>query len=96
MQRIFCVGSRRMSVAKAVQGRRNVYTLGLSSLMTITAPRMREVIEALKRNNLRDKLRVIVGGAPITQDFADSIGADGYAPDAVTALEKARQLVDKW
>jgi len=81
-------------VGAVQQERPNI--LGLSSLMTITAPRMREVIEALKRNNLRDKLRVIVGGAPITQDFADSIGADGYAPDAVTALEKARQLVDKW
>jgi len=81
-------------VGAVQQERPNI--LGLSSLMTITAPRMREVIEALKRNNLRDKLRVIVGGAPIPQDFADSIGADGYAPDAVTALEKARQLVDKW
>ena len=67
--------------------------LGLSSLMTMTAPHMRDVIEALKRNNLRDKVQVMVGGAPITQDFADSIGADGYAPDAASALDKAKQLV---
>jgi len=69
--------------------------LGLSSLMTMTAPHMRDVIEALKRNNLRDKVQVMVGGAPITQDFADSIGADGYAPDAASALDKAKQLMDK-
>lgn len=67
--------------------------LGLSALLTTTMPHMREVIEALKQSNLRDKVRIIVGGAPITQGFADSIGADGYAPDAVSALEKAKQLL---
>jgi len=61
--------------------------------MTMTAPRMREVIEALKHSNLRDKVRVMVGGAPITRDFANSIGADGYAPDAVSALDKAKELL---
>ena len=68
--------------------------LGLSSLMTMTAPRMREVIEALKHSNLRDKVRVMVGGAPVTRDFANSIGADGYAPDAVSALDEAKQLLE--
>jgi len=67
--------------------------LGLSALLTTTMPYMRDIIEALKRSNLRDKVRVMVGGAPVTQDFADSIGADGYAPDAVHALDKAKQLV---
>jgi len=67
--------------------------LGLSSLLTTTMPRIGEVIEALKSSNLRDKVRVMVGGAPITQAFADSIGADGYAPDAVSALDKAKQLL---
>ena len=67
--------------------------LGLSALLTTTMPRMRDVIEALKYRNLRDKVRVMVGGAPVTQAFADSIGADGYAPDAVLALEKAKQLL---
>lgn len=67
--------------------------LGLSSLLTTTMPRIGEVIEALKRSNLRDKVRIMVGGAPITQGFADSIGADGYAPDAVSALDKAKQLL---
>ena len=66
--------------------------LGLSSLLTTTMPRLSEVIEALKRSNLRDNVRVMVGGAPITKAFADSIGADGYAPDAVSALDMAKQL----
>jgi 5-methyltetrahydrofolate--homocysteine methyltransferase len=67
--------------------------LGLSSLLTTTMPQMRDAIEALKRNNLRDRVRIMVGGAPVTQGFADSIGADGYAPDAVSALDKAKQLL---
>jgi len=54
---------------------------------------MKDVIKALKEAGVRDKVRVIVGGAPITQDFADSIGADGYAPDAASALDKAKQLL---
>jgi len=67
--------------------------LGVSALLTTTMPRMGEIIEALKHSNLRDKVRVMVGGAPITQAFADSIGADGYAPDAVSALDVAKQLL---
>ena len=67
--------------------------LGLSSLLSTTMPRIGDVIEALKRNNVRDKVRVMIGGAPITQAFADSIGADGYAPDAVSALDTAKQLL---
>ena len=66
--------------------------LGLSSLLTTTMPRLSEIIEALKRANLRDSVQVMVGGAPITKAFADSIGADGYAPDAVSALDMAKQL----
>lgn len=58
--------------------------LGLSALLTMTMPRMREVIEALKKSNLRDKVRVMVGGASLTQEFADSIGADTYAADAIS------------
>lgn len=69
--------------------------LGLSSLLTTTMPRMPEAIEALKRDNLRDGVKIIVGGAPVSQKFADSIGADGYAPDAVYALDKVKQLMGK-
>ncbi|MBI4284582.1 MAG: corrinoid protein [Chloroflexi bacterium] len=68
--------------------------LALSALLTTTIPRMKEVIQALSSANLRDRVRVMVGGAPVTQSFADSIGADGYAPDAVLALERAKQLLD--
>ncbi|MAF85405.1 MAG: cobalamin-binding protein [Dehalococcoidales bacterium] len=67
--------------------------LGLSALLTTTIPLMKDVIEALKRSNLRDKVHVMVGGAPITQEFADSIGADAYAADAVSAVDKAKQLM---
>jgi len=67
--------------------------LGLSALLTTTMPRMKEVIEALKDSNLKDKVLVMVGGAPVTQGFADSIGADGYAPNAILAVDKAKQLL---
>ena len=67
--------------------------VGMSAMLTTTMSRMKDVIEALKKANLRDKTRVMVGGAPITQEFADSIGADGYAPDASSAVEKAIALV---
>ncbi len=76
-------------------GREQPNILGLSALLTTTMPHMKDVIEALKRSNLRDKIHVIVGGAPVTQAFADSIGADGYAPDAITAVDKAKQLLSK-
>ena len=67
--------------------------LGLSALLTNTVGQMKEVIEALNHSNLRDKVKVMVGGAPVTQEFADSIGADGYAPDAGSAVDKAKQLL---
>ena len=67
--------------------------LGMSAMLTTTMSRMKDVIDALKEASLRDKTRVMVGGAPITQDFADSLGADGYAPDASSAVEKAKALV---
>jgi 5-methyltetrahydrofolate--homocysteine methyltransferase len=67
--------------------------LGLSGLLTTTIPLMGDVVEALKRRNLRDNVKVMVGGAPVTQEFADSIGADAYAADAVSAVDKAKQLM---
>jgi len=67
--------------------------LGMSAMLTTTMSRMKDVIDALKEASLRDKTRVMVGGAPITQDFADSLGADGYAPDASSAVEKAKGLI---
>jgi len=67
--------------------------LGLSALLTITMPAMDDVIKALKAAGLRNKVKVMVGGAPITQSFADQIGADAYAKDAVEAAKKAKSLV---
>ncbi len=65
----------------------------MSALLTTTMPRMKEVIEELNNRGLRDKYIVLVGGAPVTEEYAKQIGADGYTPDASTAAEKAKELV---
>ncbi len=62
----------------------------LSSLLTTTMLYQKDIIEALKAAGLRDKVKVMVGGAPVTQAFADEIGADAYTADAASAAEKAR------
>lgn len=67
--------------------------LGLSALLTTTMPALKTTIDALKEAGLRDKIKVMVGGAPVTQDYADEIGADGYASDAAGAVTLARGLV---
>ena len=73
----------------------NADILAMSALMTTTAPEQRKVIENLKRESLRDKVKIMVGGGAITQDFSDSIGADGYDPTAPGAVKLARRLVGK-
>jgi corrinoid protein of di/trimethylamine methyltransferase len=67
--------------------------LGLSALLTTTMTVQRQVIEALEEAGLRDQVKVIVGGAPVSQEWADTIGADGYAEDAVGAIELAKRLL---
>lgn len=67
--------------------------LGMSALLTTTLPRMSEVIGALESAGLRDQVKVMVGGAPVSQAFADEVGADSYGDDAATAVEKCRQLI---
>ncbi len=67
--------------------------VGLSALLTTTMLNMKGVIESLEKAGKREKVKVIVGGAPVTQSFADEIGADGYAPDAATAVEKVKELL---
>ena len=62
----------------------------LSALLTTTMMYQKDIIDALKAAGLRDKVKVMVGGAPVTQTFADEIGADAYTPDAASAAEKAR------
>jgi 5-methyltetrahydrofolate--homocysteine methyltransferase len=65
----------------------------LSALLTTTMPMMRTTIEALKQAGVRQRVKVMVGGAPVTQDYATEIEADGYAPDGASAVDKARELV---
>jgi 5-methyltetrahydrofolate--homocysteine methyltransferase len=67
--------------------------VGLSALLTTTMPKMKEVIESLVEAGVRTGVKVVVGGAPVTEKFAKDIGADGYAPDAASAVEKVRELV---
>jgi 5-methyltetrahydrofolate--homocysteine methyltransferase len=67
--------------------------VALSALLTTTMPNMKVTIEALEKAGVRDRVKVIVGGAPVTEAYAASIGADGYAPDASRAAALAKQLV---
>jgi 5-methyltetrahydrofolate--homocysteine methyltransferase len=67
--------------------------IGMSALLTTTMPSMGATIEALKEAGLRGDVKVMIGGAPITQDFADKVGADGFAPDASSASRKTKELV---
>jgi len=67
--------------------------VGMSALLTTTMPAMKDVIAALTKEGIRKNVKVMIGGAPVTQDYADEIGADGYAPDAASAVDKAKQLL---
>ena len=69
--------------------------IALSCLMTTTMPAQKEVIETLKEMNLRDNFYVIVGGGPVTQEWADQIGADGYGKSAIQAAELVKELMAK-
>jgi 5-methyltetrahydrofolate--homocysteine methyltransferase len=69
--------------------------LGLSALLTTTMPEMRKVIDALEEAGLRDGVKVLVGGAPVNQRYADEIGADAYSPDAGASVEAAKRLVGR-
>ena len=66
--------------------------VALSALLTVTMPMMKNTIEALKQASLRDCVKVMVGGAPVTREYANSIGADGYSETAISAVALARQL----
>jgi len=72
---------------------KKVQVVGLSALLTTTMPFMKEVIKSLEEEGLRNKVKVIIGGAPVNQDYADEIGADGYAVDAASAVDKVRELL---
>ena len=66
--------------------------VGMSALLTTTMTHMKSTIEALEEAGLRDSVKIMIGGAPVTAEFAEQIGADAYAPDAATAVELAREL----
>jgi len=67
--------------------------IGLSALLTTTMLSMRDTIDALKEEGLRDSVKIVIGGAPISESFAVEIGADGYAPDAAAATDLCRRLI---
>jgi len=71
----------------------NAQVLGLSALLTTTMPRMKEVIRDLKESGLKDKVKVVIGGAPVTRDYAEEIGADGYGSDGASAVDEVKRLV---
>ena len=71
----------------------NASIVGLSALLTTTMPYMKSIIEALETARLRDKVKVMVGGAPVSEGFAREIGADGYSDSANSAVVKAKELL---
>ncbi len=71
----------------------NAKILGISALLTTTMEGMKDVVEAVRSDSSTKNTRIMVGGAPLTQEYADSIGADGYAPDASSAVDLANQLL---
>jgi len=73
--------------------RNGAQVVALSALLTTTMTNMREVIEAMRGAGLRDRVRVVVGGAPITAEFAEEIGADGYAKDAPAAVRLVQRVL---
>ena len=70
-----------------------VQVIGMSALLTTTMGNMKKTIEALQTAGLRDQVKVVIGGAPVTQEYAQQIGADAFAPDASSASRTIRQLL---
>ena len=71
----------------------NANLVGLSALLTTTMPKMQETIETLIEAGLRDKVKVMAGGAPVTQEFVNKIGADAYGANAAAAVDRAKELM---
>jgi len=69
--------------------------LGISALLTSTMNEVKPIIDALHKQSLRDKVKVVVGGRPITQEFVDEVGADGFAEDSIKAIQLIRDLMEK-
>lgn len=73
--------------------REKAQLIGMSALLTVTMPSMKDTIDELKKAGLETEIKTMIGGAVVTQRYADEIGADGYAPDAPSALAKAKELL---
>jgi 5-methyltetrahydrofolate--homocysteine methyltransferase len=71
----------------------NADVVGFSAFLTTTMPMFKENIKALEKAGLRDQVIVVVGGAPVTQDYAEAVGADAYASDASGAVNRVRELL---
>ena len=71
----------------------DVSIVGMSALLTTTMPAMKATIDAMKNAGVRDKVKVIIGGAPVTQAYSDEISADGYSSDAASAVELSKRLL---
>ena len=84
-------GERFVARAKEL----NANIIGVSALLTTTMRNQKSVIEALEKSGLRSQVKVMVGGAPVTRRWADEIGADGYAKDAMSAVALARELMEQ-
>ena len=69
--------------------------VGFSAFLTTTMPMFKANINALQKAGVRDKVAVMVGGAPVTQEYADAVGADGYSADASSAVKKAKELLEQ-
>ncbi|MFW5867380.1 MAG: cobalamin B12-binding domain-containing protein [Armatimonadota bacterium] len=67
--------------------------VALSALLTTTMPSMKDTVDALVEAGLKEQVKVVIGGAPVTQSYAEEIGADGYAPDAASAVDKVAELL---
>ena len=67
--------------------------VGLSAMLTTTMPNMKVTIDALQTAGVREQVKIMIGGAPLTQAYAEQIGADGYSPDASAAVRKAKELL---
>ena len=78
---------------EAIKANPDCKIVGLTALLTTTMPAMKEAVAAIIDAGLKSQVKIMVGGAPITQEFADEIGADAYTPDAASAAQKAKELV---
>lgn len=80
-------------IVEAIEENPDVKILGMSAMLTTTMYAMKDTIEVLEEAGLRNRVKIMIGGAPVNQDFADSIGADGYSTNAPAAVELAKKLM---